>query len=91
VQEARKEQKEEQRLLPQYQKWEHVFSEERAKPFPPAQPEDHGIKLKPGAPDVIDCKVFPLTHIEKEAMEKWIKDNKEKNYIERSNSSWSTL
>jgi hypothetical protein len=90
AQEAQKEQKGEQRPPPQYQRWEHVFSEERAKRFPLARPEDHAIKLKPGAPDVIDCKIFPLTCIEKEATEKWIKDNEEKNYIERSNSPWST-
>jgi Reverse transcriptase (RNA-dependent DNA polymerase)/gag-polyprotein putative aspartyl protease len=90
AQEAQKEQKMEQELPPQYQRWGHVFSEERAKRFPPARPEDHAIKLKPGAPDVIDCKVFPLTRIEKEATEKWIKDNEEKGYIERSNSPWST-
>jgi hypothetical protein len=90
AQEAQKGQKTEQGLPPQYQKWEHIFSEERVKRFPPARPEDHAIKLKPGAPDIIDCKVFPLTRIEKEATEKWIKDNEEKGYIERSNSPWST-
>jgi RNase H-like domain found in reverse transcriptase/Reverse transcriptase (RNA-dependent DNA polymerase)/gag-polyprotein putative aspartyl protease len=90
AQEAQKQQKEERKLPPQYQRWEHVFSEERAKRFPPSRPEDHAIKLKPGAPDVIDCKIFPLTRIEKEATEKWIRDNEEKGYIERSNSPWST-
>jgi hypothetical protein len=77
-------------IPPQYQQYAKVFSEEVAKQFPPAWLEDHAIKLKPGAPDTINCKVYPLNNDEREAMCKWIEENKEKNYIDESNSPWST-
>jgi hypothetical protein len=41
-----------------------VFSETAAKHFPPARLEDHAIKLKPDAPQTINCKVYLLTHAE---------------------------
>jgi hypothetical protein len=77
-------------IPPQYQQFAKVFSEEAAKRFPPSCPEDHAIKLKPGAPDMINCKVYPLNNDEREATRKWIEENKEKYYIEESNSPWST-
>jgi hypothetical protein len=30
------------------------------------------IKLKPNAPDVINCKIYPLTKEERELLQKWI-------------------
>jgi hypothetical protein len=38
-----------------------VFSDQQATRFPPSRPEDHAIKLIPGAPETINCKVYPLT------------------------------
>jgi hypothetical protein len=32
------------------------------------------IKLKPDAPDVINCKIYPLTKDERELLQKWIFD-----------------
>ena len=46
------------------EKYEHhtyIFNEESAKWFLPLRPEDHAIKLKPGAPSEINCKIYPLT------------------------------
>jgi hypothetical protein len=47
-----------------------------------ARANDHTIKLKVGAPDTIDYKVYPFTLVEQEAIKKWIIENEEKNYIE---------
>jgi hypothetical protein len=82
--------KKETALPDHYQEYADIFSEEKAKRFPPARANDHAIKLKPGAPDTIDCKVYPLTLAEQQATKKWIEENEEKHYIERSNSPWST-
>jgi hypothetical protein len=43
--------------------------------FPPSHPEDHAIKLIPGAPETINCKVYPLTLVEQEAMRKFLAEN----------------
>ncbi len=44
-----------------YQQHTRVFSEEAAQCFPLKRPWDHAIELKPETPDVIDCKIYPLT------------------------------
>jgi hypothetical protein len=67
-----------------------VFSETAAKRFPPAQPEDHAIKLKPDAPQTINCKVYPLTQAEWEATAKFLKENEALRYIKKTDSPWST-
>jgi gag-polyprotein putative aspartyl protease len=82
--------KKETTLSDYYQDYADIFSEEKAKHFPPTRANDHAIKLKLGAPDTIDCKVYPLTLVEREATRKWIEENKEKHYIKQSNSPWST-
>ena len=81
--------KEEVVLPEQYKEYEDVFSEEASKCFPPKRPEDHGIRLKPGAPDTINCKVYLLTAAELEATKKFINNHEGKNYIEKTDSPWS--
>jgi hypothetical protein len=44
--------------------------------FPPSRPEDYAIKLVPGVPETINCKVYPLTVAEQEAMKKFLEENK---------------
>jgi hypothetical protein len=60
------------------------------KRFPPAQPKDHAIKIKPDTPSTINCKVYPLSRQELEAMKKFLKENEELGYIEKMDSPWST-
>jgi hypothetical protein len=50
-----------QLIPPQYSKYWEVFSEKAARCFPPSCPDDHAITLKPGAPDVLDCKIYRQT------------------------------
>jgi hypothetical protein len=52
-----------------------VFSETAAHRFPPSCPEDHAIKLKPDAPDMIKCKMYPLTKPEMDAAKKFLDEN----------------
>jgi Reverse transcriptase (RNA-dependent DNA polymerase)/RNase H-like domain found in reverse transcriptase len=72
--------------------WHHevVFSETAAHRFPPSQPEDHAIQLKPDTPDVIKCKTYPLTKPEMEAAKKFLDKNQAMGYIEPTNSPYSS-
>jgi hypothetical protein len=79
--EAAQKGKKEVQILKQYKEFEEVFSEEAVKHFPPSRPEDHTIKLKPGAPETINCKVYPLTATELEATKKFVEEHESKNYI----------
>ena len=73
-----------------YQCFAKVFSEEESHRFPPSQDFDHTITLKPGAPDSISCKVYPMTREEDEALDKWIDEQLEKGYIEPSISPYAS-
>jgi Reverse transcriptase (RNA-dependent DNA polymerase) len=88
--EAAQQGKKEVQIPERYREYEEVFSEEVAKCFPPSRPEDHAIKLKPGAPETINCKVYPLTATELEATKKFIEEHEGKNYIQKTDSPWST-
>ena len=46
---------------PQYAKFKCLFSEEASHRFPPTRAWDHAIDFKPETPDVIDCKIYPMT------------------------------
>jgi Reverse transcriptase (RNA-dependent DNA polymerase) len=67
-----------------------VFSETAAHRFPPSRPEDHAIKLKPDAPDMIKCKTYPLTKPEMDAAKKFLDKNQAMGYIEPTNSPYSS-
>ena len=85
--------KQEATLPEEYDRHQVVFSEEAVKQFPPSRPEDHAIKLKPGAPAKINCKIYPLTKAELEATRKFLDNNLALGFIERCNeggSLWST-
>ena len=73
----------------EYQQHQLVFDEEASYRFPPSREDDHVIKLKDGAPDTMDCKVYPLTPLELEATTKWIKENLERKYIRLSKSAYT--
>jgi hypothetical protein len=59
----------------EYQRHHKVFSDQQAMHFPPSRLEDHAIKLVPGAPETINCKVYPLTLAEQEATKKFLEEN----------------
>jgi hypothetical protein len=65
-----------------------VFSEEESKRFPPRRSCDHAIDFKPGAPDAIECKIYPMTRVEDEALDLFIDEQLEKGYIHPSKSQY---
>src|SRR6267378_3454170 len=73
-----------------YQQHARVFSEEAAQRFPPKQPWDHAIKLKLGTPDVIDCKIYPLTQTEDQALVTFLNEQLKKGYIRPSKSPYAS-
>jgi hypothetical protein len=73
-----------------YKKFAKVFSEEESKRFPPSRTCDHMIELKAGAPDAIDCKVYPMTQAEDHALDEFIDEQLEKGYIRPSKSQYTS-
>ena len=74
----------------EYQRHLKVFSEEESHRFPPSRLWDHAIELKEGAPEAINCKVIPTTKEEDEALKKFIKEQLEKGYIQKSKSPYAS-
>jgi len=66
---------EELKTIPQeYRRHLKVFSEKAAVRLPPDCPWNHAIELKPNAPASIRGRIYPLTQLENEALEKHIKE-----------------
>jgi hypothetical protein len=76
-------------LLKEYQEFARLFSDEAADRFPPSREWDHAIDLKPGAPDAMDCKVYPMTRDEDGSLEKFIDEMVGKGYIRPSKSPYA--
>jgi hypothetical protein len=66
------EQQTDAQLPKEYQDFARLFSDEAADRFPPSREWDHAIDLKSGAPDTLDCKVYPMTRDEDTALEKFL-------------------
>src|SRR6202789_2458308 len=75
--EAKQGQTLEVQLPEEYQRHKIIFDEQAAKRFPPSRLEDHAIKLKPGAPSEINCKIYPLTKQELVATREFLDENLE--------------
>jgi hypothetical protein len=73
-----------------YKKFVKVFSEEESKRFPPSRPCNHAIELKAGAPDAIDCKIYPMTQEEDRVLDEFIDEQLEKGYIRPSKSQYAS-
>jgi hypothetical protein len=74
----------------EYQEFAQLFSDEAADRFPPSREWDHTINLKPGAPDALDCKVYPMTRDEDAALEKFLDKMVVKGYIHPSKSPYAS-
>ncbi len=81
---------EEVKVPAEYQHHHHVFSEEAAQWFPPMRPWDHAIDLKPDTPNIIDCKVYPLTQEEDKALVVFLEEQLKKGYIVPSISPYAS-
>ena len=77
-------------ILDEYQQFVALFSKEESQHFPPRCKCDHAIVFKPGVPDSINCKVYPMTQAEDTALDKFIDDQLEKGYIRPSQSPYTS-
>ena len=73
-----------------YRQFSQVFDEEASHRLPQHQPWDHTIDLKPDAPSSLNCKIYPLTVQEKEALRKWLDEELKKGYITKSKSPYAS-
>ena len=77
-------------LPEEYQCHSKVFSDEEAKCFPPERDEDHAITLLPNTPQVINCKIYPLTPQEDKALKAYLEENIAKGYIYEGSSPYAS-
>jgi hypothetical protein len=77
-------------LPPEYQEFARLFNDEAVDRFPPSREWDHAIDLKPGAPDALDCKVYPMTRDEDTALERFLDEMVAKGYICPSKSPYAS-
>jgi hypothetical protein len=77
-------------LPEEYQEFARLFNDKAADRFPPEREWDHAIDLKPGAPDSLDCKVYPMTRDEDTALEKFLAEMVAKGYIRPSKSPYAS-
>ncbi len=80
----------EEMVLEEYRKYQKIFNEEQSHQFPPKRTWDHAIELLPEAPSTIDCKIYPTTQSEKEALSEFITEQLAKGYIQPSKSPYSS-
>src|SRR6201996_6875418 len=73
----------------EYQAFASVFSEEEAQRFPPSRSWDHAIDFKPGAPDAINCSVYPMMRTEDKALDDFLDEQLAKGYIHPSISPYA--
>src|ERR1700733_1366311 len=73
-----------------YHQHKKIFSEEEAERLPEHQPWDISIDLIEGAPQTLDCKIYPLTQEEQGKLEAYIRENLEKGYIRPSKSKYAS-
>ena len=79
------------KLPPQYKEFTKVFSKKKSFfCFPPLRPWDHMIEFKKGTPDAIDCKVYPMSQSEDEALWEFLTEQLEKGYIHPSKSQYAS-
>ena len=63
------------KIPPPYQQFTKVFSEEASHEFPPARVWDHAIELKPDAPATLPRKIYPLSQMELQELQKFVDEH----------------
>ena len=76
-------------IPPEFQRYAKVFSEEEARKFPPDRNPNAVIELLPGAPEQLNCKVYPLTRQETETLKKFLSEEIDKGYIKETVSPYT--
>jgi len=74
----------------EYRRHRKVFSEEAAQHFPESRVWDHAIELKPSAPSTLPGKIYALSQLELQELQKFVKEHLTKGYIRPSKSPYAT-
>jgi hypothetical protein len=83
---SKKQDKTDKQLVPaEYHKYLDIFSEEKAHRFPKSRPWDHKIEMKEGF-EPKSFKNYNLTPAEQLELDKFLKENLKKGYIQPSQS-----
>jgi len=73
-----------------YQQHTKVFSKEASQRFLLKRPCDHAIELKPETPNVMDCKIYPLTQEEDKVLVTFLDEQLKKGYIQPLKSPYTS-
>ena len=73
----------------QYQQFTKVFSEEASHEFPPTRVWDHAIELKPGAPSMLPGKIYLLSQVELQELQKFVDEHLKRGTIWPSKSPYA--
>ena len=79
----------EELIPPEYLCHQKIFSKQASRRFPPSREWDHTIDLLPNAPSSINCKVYPMPQRENNALDKFLQEQQESNYICPSKSPYT--
>src|ERR1700751_1546323 len=82
--------KEETTIPPEFRRYTKVFSEEEARKFPPDRNPNAVIELLPGAPEQLNCKVYPLTKEETRTLKEFLAEELEKGFITETASLYTS-
>jgi hypothetical protein len=72
----------------EYKEFSSVSDDKASQQIPPSREWDHTIELKPGAPNALDCKIYPMTREEDVALEQFIDKMVRNGYIRPSKSPY---
>jgi hypothetical protein len=72
----------------QYRDYADIFSEEKAKRFPPPREEDHQIKFNDNVPKYFKGDVYSLTVNQTAFLRKWLDEELKKGFIRLSKSPY---
>jgi hypothetical protein len=73
----------------QYKEYEDVFSEEKAKCFPPEREDDHVITFTDDAPKTFKPTTYKMETDASKFLRKWLDEEKQKGYIRPSSSQYT--
>ena len=72
----------------QYKEYSDLFSEQKAKRFPPNREENHGIEFTPDVPKFFEAKVYQMPHKQVTFLRKWLDEELTKGFIRPSKSPY---
>jgi hypothetical protein len=75
-------------ILKQYKDYSDVFSEEKAKRFPPQREDDHQIKFTENVPKYFKVDIYSLTVGQTAFLRKWLDEELDKGFIRPSKSPY---